>query len=210
AAKANIHPGDIVETVRGHPPMVNRDPRARGYFIDVPPPSTTLRIRTPEGAKGDVPLIVGAFDLLPADTHRIGDDVGYVMLPGTSGGEEISQAIRNGIVKADAPKVCGWIVDLRRDTGGNLRTMLEPVRPIAGEPPIGFDVDAAGNRTPWAYPATDSTVLPLSNPNPAVAVLTSRLTAGSAESVVIAFRGRPSTRVFGEPTWGTPVSTKSF
>jgi hypothetical protein len=210
AANANVHPGDVVETVLGHPPMVNRDPRARGYFIEIPPPSTTLHVRSPEGMSRDVGLMIGAFDLLPADTHRIGDDVGYVMVPGTSRGDEIAEAIRTGIVKADAPKVCGWIVDLRRDTGGNLRTMLESVRPIAGEAPIGFDVDASGGRTPWAYPSTDSTVLPLTNPHPAVAVLTSRLTAGSGESVVIAFRGRPATRVFGEPTWGAPVSTRSY
>ena len=38
-----------------------------------------------------------------------------------------------------------------------------------------------------------------------VAVLTSRLTASSGEAMVLAFRGRPGARSFGEPTLGVPT-----
>jgi carboxyl-terminal processing protease len=41
-------------------------------------------------------------------------------------------------------------------------------------------------------------------------VLTSRLTAGAAEALVVSFRGRPETRSFGEPTWGTPTSSSFY
>jgi C-terminal processing protease CtpA/Prc len=40
---------------------------------------------------------------------------------------------------------------------------------------------------------------------PAVAVLTSRLTASAGEGVAVAFRGRPQSRSFGEPTAGVPT-----
>jgi len=210
AAAAGIRPGDIVESVEEHPPIVNHDARARGYFIDIPPPRTTLHVRTPTGAVRDVPLEISTLSLLPADTHRIGTDVGYVLMPGTSGSSEFVDAVRAGIARADAPTVCGWIVDLRADTGGSMWPMLQAIRAIVGEAPIGFSIDAGGARTPWAYPTDAAGVKPLAHPQGPVAVLTSRLTAGAAEGVLVALRGRPEVRTFGEPTWGTPTTTESF
>jgi carboxyl-terminal processing protease len=214
AAAVGIHAGDVIASVEGHPPMVNHDPRARGYFIDIPPASTTVQVRPRMGASHEVPLAIGPYAWLPADTHRIGGDLGYVLLPGTPGRASFVQGVRDGITAADAPTVCGWIVDLRRDTGGSLWPMFQAIRAIVGEPPFGSFVDSSGTRTAWAYPTAGDgsepgTVTPLSHPHGPVAVLTSRLTAGAAEALVVSFRGRAETRSFGEPTWGTPT-TSSF
>jgi C-terminal processing protease CtpA/Prc len=210
AAAAGIRPGDIVESVEGHPPIVNHDVRARGHFIDIPPPQTELHVRTPTGAARDVPLQISTFSLLPAETHRIGEDIGYVLLPGTSGAGGFVEALQAGVASADAPTVCGWIVDLRANTGGSMWSMLQSIRAIVGEAPIGFSVDGGGTRTPWAYPAAAGAVKPVANPRGPIAVLTSRLTAGAAEGVLAAFRSRPEVRTFGEPTWGTPTTIQSF
>jgi carboxyl-terminal processing protease len=212
AATAGIHAGDVIESVEGHPPMANHDPRARGYFIDIPPESTTVHVRPVTGAARDVSLAVASYSLLPADTHRIGGDLGYVLLPGTSGAASFVEAVRSGIAAADAPNVCGWIIDLRRNTGGSMWPMFQAIRAIVGEPPFGSFIDSSGAPTAWVYPtagdgSASGTVTPLAHPRGPMAVLTSRLTAGSAEAVVIAFRGRPETRSFGEPTWGTPTSS---
>jgi C-terminal processing protease CtpA/Prc len=211
AAKAGIRPGDVVEQVEGHPPMVNHDARTRGAFIELRPPSAVLHVRPPSGESRDVPLDVAPFELLPADTHRIGGDLGYVFLPGTPGPAGFVPAVRSGIAKADAPDVCGWIVDLRRNTGGGMWPMFQSVRAILGEGTLGSFVDAGGVKTAWTYPQdTDGAVTPLAHPMGPVAVLTSRLTAGAAEAVAIAFRGRLWTRSFGEPTWGTPTLTENY
>jgi carboxyl-terminal processing protease len=212
AAAAGIRAGDIIESVEGHPPMVNRDPRARGYFIDIPPASTTVHVRPVTGASRDVSVAIATYTLLPADTHRVGGDLGYVSLPGTPGTDAFVQGVRHGIAAADSPNVCGWIVDLRRDTGGSMWPMFQAIRAIVGEPPFGSFVDSSGARTVWAYPTagdgSDSgPVTTLSHPHGPIAVLTSRLTAGAAEALVVSFRGRPETRSFGEPTWGTPTSS---
>ena len=45
---------------------------------------------------------------------------------------------------------------------------------------------------------------------PPVAVLTSRLTGSSGEGVVMAFRGRPDSRSFGEPTAGVPTGNAPY
>jgi C-terminal processing protease CtpA/Prc len=111
--------------------------------------------------------------------------------------------------------VCGWIVDLRRDTGGSMWPMFQAIRAIVGEPPFGSFVDSSGARTAWAYPTSgegseSGTVTPLSHPHGSIAVLTSRLTAGAAEAIVVSFRGRAETRSFGEPTWGTPTGSSFY
>src|SRR5438093_4023326 len=41
---------------------------------------------------------------------------------------------------------------------------------------------------------------------PPVAVLTNGNTASAGEAVAISFRGRPSTRSFGSPTYGVPTA----
>jgi carboxyl-terminal processing protease len=210
AAAAGIHPGDVVVSVEGHPPMVNHDARARGHFIEIPPPSTELRLRPVSGAPRDVPLAVSTYALLPADTHRIGGDLGYVFLPATSGTSSFVQAVQSGIAAADAPTLCGWIVDLRAATGGSLEPMLQALGAIIGPPPIGSSVDASGARTPWSYPAGSPSATPLAHPQGPVAVLTSRLTASAAEGLVVAFRGRVGARSFGEPTWGTPTTSLAY
>jgi hypothetical protein len=40
--------------------------------------------------------------------------------------------------------------------------------------------------------------------------LTGPVTASSGEAIVVAFRGRPQTRSFGEPTDGVPTANDTF
>ena len=115
---------------------------------------------------------------------------------------------------------CGWIIDLRSDTGGNMIPMLLGVGPIleAGRV-LGF-ANKKGNRNYLTY--RDSTILvdgrrfaaPVKladfKPASAVAVLTGPNTASSGEAVLIAFRGRPQTRSFGATTAGLPNSPSFY
>jgi carboxyl-terminal processing protease len=50
----------------------------------------------------------------------------------------------------------------------------------------------------------------LRRPMPRVAVLTDVRVASSGEATVIAFRGRPNTRSFGEPTCGLSTANQTF
>jgi carboxyl-terminal processing protease len=124
-------------------------------------------------------------------------------------------------IRQATASTCGWVVDLRRNTGGSLSPMLAAVGPILG------DGKAVGYRTKngatfW-FGYQDGTVtagghpdpsLPPSRPPrlrrrwPPVAVLTSRITASSGEGVAMAFRGRPGARSFGEPTAGVPTGNR--
>jgi len=151
---------------------------------------------------------------------------GYLQVPPFSGGAEEANALVAryhdliGEVDASAP-VCGWIVDVRGNTGGNMWPMVAGVAPLLGEGTVGHFVDADGRVSDWFIEngrvGVDDFVLvearstsPLKTPDPAVAVLTDGRTASAGEAVAIAFRGRPNTRSFGAPTWGVSTANSAF
>lgn len=130
----------------------------------------------------------------------------------------VQQLIRD----LDAQDVCGWIIDLRENTGGSIGPMLAGLGPILGEGEIGAFVDADGNKMVWSYQDGQAWVeeyaqthvngpaYQLKVASPPVAVLTGMNTASAGESVVVAFRGRPNTRSFGLYTYGVPTANQVF
>jgi C-terminal processing protease CtpA/Prc len=200
ADAAGIKAGDVIETVNGSEPIVSPDPRLRGQFANIPKPHVMLRLRRPGASESrDVSLDAGAVQPLPAHTARLGRDVAYVELPGTTGDREFPLHVRASIAQTDAAEICGWVVDLRRNNGGPLDPALVALRPFLGEGTLGGGVSPKG-RIPLSYPPpgqSDPAFPPLMHPDPPVAVLMSRLTA---TAVAIAFRGRANTHTFGEPT----------
>lgn len=119
---------------------------------------------------------------------------------------------------ASAP--CGWIVDLRQNTGGDMYPMLLSLGPILGNGTlVGFtgrggftgyatytDGVIAIGRSRFRAPLLVSAFSPL----PPVAVLTGPATLSSGEAVAIAFRGRQGTRSFGASTGGATTSPQTF
>src|SRR6185436_13396430 len=92
AAKAGVRAGDLIEAVNGAPPVASPELRARGYFVNVPPPSATLRLRHPGDKDArDVSLTVGPYLPLPAFPGLVGKDLGYVELPSATGQDQFAQ-----------------------------------------------------------------------------------------------------------------------
>jgi C-terminal processing protease CtpA/Prc len=131
-----------------------------------------------------------------------------------------AEAVQRAIRHLDAAGGRGWIVDLRRNGGGNLWPMLAGIGPVLGEGPCGGFVGPDGHREAWGYAGGASHVAGerecwvaapyrLRRPAPPVAVLASGRTMSSGELTLLAFRGRPDTRTLGEPTFGVPTSNGS-
>ena len=152
------------------------------------------------------------------EVRALSERVGYVSVPGYSGSEP-------GAMKAYAARMhealggtiasvsCGWVVDLRQDTGGNMWPMLAGLKPFLGSVGLGTFESPTGSSAPWIAgqgvglePPKALAVLESSW----VAVLTGPRTASSGEAVTIAFRGRPRTRSFGQPTAGLSTSNETF
>lgn len=156
--------------------------------------------------------------------ERLEDRLGYVAMPGFIGSDLVSHAqhYHDLLRQVDGPGVCGWIVDLRANTGGNMWPMLAGIGPLLATERPGSFVMADGAEIPWYYAAGESSTEPgqpavragnphtLSRAAPPVAVLTGPGTTSSGEAIAVAFRGRPDTRSFGGATYGVPTANYSY
>ena len=157
--------------------------------------------------------------------QRLAHGIGYLELPHFEASEQAAKQYvmlaQDAIRTADQVGTCGWMVDLRNNDGGNMWPMLAGVGPILGEGVAGSFVDPDGVKQAWGYSngqaqLAGSTIIGaessyhLKHPLPPVAVLTGPVTASSGEAITVAFRGRPHTRSFGEPTAGVPTDNDAF
>lgn len=126
-------------------------------------------------------------------------------------------ALQARIQAQDDGNRCGWVVDLRSNTGGNMWPMLLGMGPLLGDgkgaDPVGMFL-LADKRQPWAYRegavwldgkavvGSRNTQYTLRHPDAPVAVLFGPRTASSGEASVLAFRGRAASRSFGQPSAG--------
>ena len=170
------------------------------------------------GGDGPVPPLPSA--------SLVGVDIGYVSVPWFAGSTQAANnlaALYHRLIEGvDTLGVCGWVVDLRGNLGGNTWPMIAGVGPIVGEGVLGSFIDPDSVMVRWWYTGGASQLegygvmtrvtdpYELLAPYPAVAVLTDSLVASSGESTAIAFRGRPSTRSFGQPTWGVSTANQGF
>jgi carboxyl-terminal processing protease len=229
AQQAGVRVGDIIEKINGRP----LSPGARGVppgFADRWPvdpgqsPTYTLTLRHPGQSTSvdvTVPTSQAAFQARPTGQRLTagGSVIGYVDMPRDYGSEPYPTALQHVLRDVDSQGqagVCGWIVDLRRNYGGDIWTMLAGIGPILGDGTLGGFVYANGTRDTWAYRGgkvywndqersedkVDGTVYTPRRAAPPVALLTSRETMAAGELVVIAFKGRPEVRTFGEATFG--------
>ncbi|WP_371516791.1 S41 family peptidase [Kitasatospora sp. NBC_01300] len=166
-------------------------------------------------------------------TRQLPGRIAQLTLPAVNGSEhtyaEYVTRGRAAVAAVAEVSSCGWVVDLRGETGGGMWAPLAVAAPILGDGPLGAFVTADGTRSTWsvrdgvpylddapqASPATRQDEAPSHQdeapthhdeaPETPVAVLAGRATGSAGEAVAIAFIGRPATRSFGQPTYGVPT-----
>lgn len=145
--------------------------------------------------------------------------VGYVRVPQRGGpGQTLADSLHTGVAELAAAEVCGWIVDLRGNGGGNMWPMLAGVGPLFGDTILG-GFSTGANADKWYYKDGISAILPGDGPlsvasqitvpplapvptDQPVAVLFDGETGSSGEAVAIAFSGRPNSKSFGTRSAG--------
>jgi C-terminal processing protease CtpA/Prc len=165
----------------------------------------------------------------PPTGKRLESKIGYVLMPtfnsmGLSAEQIADHATSYHalISEIDAEGMCGWIVDLRANNGGNMWPMLAGIGPILGEGRVGMFIDPDSVKNHWYYEngrslngtniqtSVNGTPYELIDPDPTVAIIHGRITASSGEAQVIAFTGRPNTKSFGQETTGVPTANRGF
>lgn len=181
-------------------------------------------LMAPQKARGRTAPGNGASQSLPAPPMPAGrllaGGIGLLTVPGHAGTNrpEYVDSLHAALAILDADASCGWIVDLRENTGGNMWPMLAGVGPLLGADAVGsFDPAPRGqawryrNGRSWpgdsmppAMPAGWGSAAPppLVHAHAPVAILMGRRTASSGEMTLLAFLGRPGLRTFGDSTAG--------
>jgi hypothetical protein len=153
--------------------------------------------------------------------------IGLITIPGFLSDDqakidEFATRLQKEIRKIDSQNPCGWVLDLRANSGGNVWTMLAGVGPLLGEGTAAYFEDAAGNKTALVYRAgqaladdqqvvvVSGTAYVLKKQLPPVAVLTGPQTASAGELIAIVFRGRLDARSFGQPTGGYATAIENI
>ncbi len=172
------------------------------YFV----PATGVREFWSAGGQ-DLPVV-----------RALPDGVGYISAPGYAGGDlDTNRAYARRVhasLNATAPAApCGFVVDLRGNSGGNLWPMLAGLKPFLGNERLGTFGDPSGPSPSWITGSTVGVAPPETLKGleaVRIAVLTGPRTVGAGEAVTIAFRGRLQTRSFGQPTGGPSTDTSTF
>ncbi|MCF6261995.1 MAG: S41 family peptidase [Xanthomonadales bacterium] len=80
--------------------------------------------------------------------HKLEPNIAYIALESFSGESndlEAKKYAKTGheiIQSLESAGVCGWVLDLRQNTGGNMWPMIAAVGPLLGEGVHGFDIGA--------------------------------------------------------------------
>lgn len=153
-------------------------------------------------------------------------NIGYIKVEGFNGsGQEainFARNIQNDIGRQDDKNLKGWVVDLRRNLGGNMWPMIAGLGPLIGEGTCGyfFDIDNKPVHS-FAYQngiarLNEQSMVVVEKPYRLInsdlktAVLISNTTASSGEATAIAFIGRANTRLFGANSCGVSTSNSSY
>jgi carboxyl-terminal processing protease len=160
-------------------------------------------------------------------SEPLSPSIGYLRLPGFAGGTHADQVafaadLQQQIAALDGVQACGFVLDLRGNSGGNLWPMLVGIGPWLGDGDIALAVDPSGTRTAVWYRdgkagLGDAVQLRVSdapyrlrNVAAPIAVLTDRSTASAAEIIAGAFGARNEARRFGAATRGAVTGTRIF
>lgn len=233
AEQAGVRVGDVVERVNGTPPRpVDGNPAS--FFMDTGGSKQLDLILRREGHTAPLEISFAQpparfdFEGKPV-LRRMGDGtraVGYIELVTDSGGNpaagRYTGQVHQFMREVERNAVCGWIVDLRHNYGGNLWTYLAAVGPLLSAGKLGGFAYPDGRMDTWRYEngkilwnenvrdesAVAGGVYVSIKEVPRVALVVSRYTIAAGELVGVAFQGRANVRVFGEPTGGIATLTE--
>jgi carboxyl-terminal processing protease len=113
-----------------------------------------------------------------------------------------------------------WIIDLRRNSGGNCWPMLTGLGPLLGEGVYGYFV-SDNEKIPFSYGNGNmmqgkhircavNNSYACSTTDRKIIVLTGNNTASAGEIVALAFKGMQNVYLYGEPTAGLTTANATY
>ncbi len=156
----------------------------------------------------------------------IEDDIAYITVPWVSTTDsimcmQVADSLQNLIARLDANPVNNWIIDLRKNTGGNCWPMLAGIGPLLGNGVCGYFV-SANEKIPIRYSdgiafqgknircKTSNMGYKTKSDKKSIIILTGRKTVSSGEIIALAFKGKEQVYFYGEPTAGYTTANATY
>lgn len=156
----------------------------------------------------------------------VDDGIGYITIPWVNTADAVTctriadslQALIGGLA---AKGVARWIIDLRKNTGGNCWPMLAGVGPLLGDGICGYFVRES-SKTTIRYESgvamhgntvmcrTSRAVVLDKAQRQQIVVLTGANTSSAGEIVALAFKGMPDVRLIGSATAGLTTGNATY
>jgi carboxyl-terminal processing protease len=154
------------------------------------------------------------------------DSIAYLTIPWVSSTDSlvclrIADSLQSVIARLDSRNISRWIIDLRKNSGGNCWPMLAGIGPLLGDGVYGYFVSGDA-RVPITYRDGSAfqgkhVICRVSNrgyrtqsDRKSIVVLTSRKTVSAGEIVALAFKGRAQVCLIGEPTAGLTTANATY
>jgi carboxyl-terminal processing protease len=221
AERAGLRVGDVIETINGAPPKPWQGTQFLDLYSDLTLHLTIRRANEDQPIAATLEKVSSKGHVEPTGRRLSSDlgNIGYIELPVVGGAWEPYPTLAQRVMReADQVPTCGWIIDLRRNSGGDIWSYMAAIGPILGEGQVGGFEYRTGAREPWAYQdgkvvwngneryesLIEGPLYALKRPMPPVALLTSHATLAAGELAAVMFQGRPDVRSFGESTGGSP------
>ncbi|HWK06113.1 MAG TPA: S41 family peptidase [Puia sp.] len=156
----------------------------------------------------------------------LSDSIAYLTIPWVSTTDSlvcmnIADSLQALIARLDTRKISRWIIDLRKNSGGNCWPMLAGIGPLLGDGVCGYFV-ASEQKIPISYRNGAAfqgkhVLCRVSREGyrtqcsrNSVIVLTGRKTVSAGEIVALAFKGKEQAWLFGEPTAGFTTANATY
>jgi carboxyl-terminal processing protease len=134
---------------------------------------------------------------------------------------QIADSLQQVIARLDKPGISKWIVDLRKNSGGNCWPMIAGIGPLVGEGVCGYFISGE-EKVPFSYQQGASlqgryvrcrvrgSGYKTRKDKKWIIVLTGPKTSSSGEIVTLAFKGRDQVLQYGEPTAGYTTANTTY
>ncbi len=134
---------------------------------------------------------------------------------------KIADSLQNLIASLDGNGISKWIIDLRRNFGGNCWPMLAGIGPLLGEGVCGYFI-TGNEKVPITYRngaamqgrfvrcRVSGASYKTKRSNINIIILTGSKTSSSGEIVALAFKGKKDVLQYGEPTAGLTTANSSY
>jgi len=155
----------------------------------------------------------------------LSDGIAYLTVPWVSTTDSsictmIADSLQQLIAALDEKDPKGWIIDLRKNTGGNCWPMLAGIGPLLGNGVCGYFVSAR-EKIPILYNdglamqgrhvrCRASKGYKIKSGNTSIIVLTGKRTVSSGEIIALAFKGKEQVYLYGEPTAGYTTANATY